>query len=72
MCDWYGGYVTKDLPPYAIAVGNPAKVLRYRFSNEIINRLLSSKWWLLNDEDLRKLAYKIQNVEQFLKEIEKL
>lgn len=67
-----GAIVTKDLPPYAIAVGNPAKVLRYRFSNDIINRLLSSKWWLLNDENLKKLAYKIQNVEQFLKEIEKL
>lgn len=59
MCDWYGGYCNKDLPPYAIAVGNPAKVLRYRFSNDIINRLLSSKWWLLNDENLKKLAYKI-------------
>lgn len=67
-----GAIVTKDLPPYAIAVGNPAKVLRYRFSNDIINRLLSSKWWLPNDENLKKLAYKIQNVEQFLKEIEKL
>lgn len=67
-----GAIVTKDLPPYAIAVGNPAKVLRYRFSNDIINRLLSSKWWLLNDENLKKLAYKIQNVEQFLKEIEKI
>lgn len=68
-----GAIVTKDLPPYVIAVGNPAKVLRYRFSNDIINRLLSSKWWLLNDENFRKkLAYKIQNIEQFLKEIEKI
>lgn len=68
-----GAIVTKDLPPYVIAVGNLAKVLRYRFSNDIINRLLSSKWWLLNDENFRKkLAYKIQNIEQFLKEIEKI
>lgn len=46
--------VTKDIPPYAIAVGQPAKVLKYRFSPEIINRLLEIKWWDLTDEEISK------------------
>lgn len=37
--------VVKDVPPYAIVAGTPAKVLRYRFSDEIIARLLALKWW---------------------------
>lgn len=37
--------VTKDIPPYAIAAGNPARVVKMRFSDEIIADLLSSKWW---------------------------
>lgn len=36
-----GAIVTKDVPPYAIVGGNPAKVIKYRFSQEIIDRLLS-------------------------------
>lgn len=37
--------VTKDIPDYAIAVGNPAKVIRYRFRSETIKRLLELRWW---------------------------
>ncbi|WP_051234374.1 CatB-related O-acetyltransferase [Flavobacterium denitrificans] len=37
--------VTNDIPPYAIVGGTPAKVLKYRFSEEIINELLKIKWW---------------------------
>jgi acetyltransferase-like isoleucine patch superfamily enzyme len=37
--------VTKDIPPYAVVVGSPAKIVRYRFSDETIAALLSSKWW---------------------------
>ena len=40
-----GTVVTKDVPPYAIVVGNPARVLRYRFSPEIISELLELRWW---------------------------
>ena len=40
-----GSVVTKDVPPYAIVGGNPAKIIRYRFSEDIINRLEKSKWW---------------------------
>lgn len=37
--------VTKDVPPYSIVAGNPAKVIRYRFSDEHIQKLLDLKWW---------------------------
>lgn len=38
-------HVVSNIPPYAIAGGNPAKVIRYRFAPEIINRLLLIRWW---------------------------
>ena len=37
--------VTKDVPPYAVVVGNPAKIIKYRFSSQIIEKLLEIKWW---------------------------
>lgn len=37
--------VTKDVPPYAIVGGNPARIIKYRFDEETIERLLSSEWW---------------------------
>ena len=43
-----GAVVSKDIPPYAIAVGCPIKIIKYRFNNEIINKLESIQWW--NDD----------------------
>lgn len=40
-----GSVVTKDVPPYAIVGGNPAKVIRYRFSQEVIDGLQRIAWW---------------------------
>lgn len=40
-----GSVVTKDIPPFAIYAGVPAKLIRYRFSQSIINRLLTISWW---------------------------
>lgn len=44
--------VTKDVPPYAIVAGNPARVTRYRFSPPVIERLLASRWWESPIEEL--------------------
>lgn len=46
--------VTKDVPPYAIVVGNPAKVIKYRFNEEIIGKLLNIKWWDWKREEIAK------------------
>lgn len=40
-----GAVVTKDVPPYAVAVGVPAKVIKYRFDDATITQLLKSEWW---------------------------
>lgn len=50
-----GAVVTKDVPPYAVAVGNPAKVIKYRFRTEIIAGLLETRWWDLPVEEIKKL-----------------
>lgn len=51
--------VTKDVPPYTIVGGNPAKEIRKRFSDEIINELLQLKWW---DWDIEKITENIQKL----------
>lgn len=48
-----GSVVTKSVPPYAVVVGNPAKVIKYRFEDEIIDMLLQSKWWDFPQEIIR-------------------
>ncbi|EKT4477536.1 CatB-related O-acetyltransferase [Pseudomonas putida] len=40
-----GSLVTKDVPPYAVVGGNPAKILKYRFSESLIKKLSSLNWW---------------------------
>lgn len=63
-----GSVVTKDVAPYTIVGGCPAKIIKKRFNDEIILGLLESKWWDLKDSDLRKLAKHIKDPIIFLKE----
>jgi virginiamycin A acetyltransferase len=46
--------VTKDVPPYAIVGGNPAKIIRYRFTPEQIENLLKIKWWEWDQTKLKE------------------
>ena len=46
--------VTNDVPPYAIAVGTPAKTLRHRFPPDIVEALLEIRWWEFDGETLSK------------------
>ena len=49
-----GAVVTKDVAPYEIVGGVPAKLIRKRFNETLIKSLLSSKWWERDDDELRK------------------
>lgn len=60
--------VTKDVPEYAIAVGNPARVVRKRFDQTTIDRLLESKWWEKRPDWLA--AQDMTSVEVFLDAVE--
>ncbi len=46
--------MTKDVPPYAIVGGIPAKDIRYRFSPEVIDLLERLQWWSMAEDDLKK------------------
>ncbi|MCI5164699.1 MAG: antibiotic acetyltransferase [Candidatus Electrothrix sp. GM3_4] len=51
-----GSVVTKDVPPYAIVGGVPAKLIRTRFDNDVIDRLNKLKWWDYPESQLKKAA----------------
>lgn len=48
-----GSIVTRDVPPYAVAVGNPARVIRYRFEESTIAALLEIAWWDWDRETIK-------------------
>jgi virginiamycin A acetyltransferase len=47
-----GSVVRSTVPPYAVVTGNPARVVRYRFSENKIQELLEEKWWLKSIDEL--------------------
>lgn len=67
-------FVTKDVPPYAIVGGNPAKIIKYRFSEPQIKELLEIKWWNWEDEEVRKAAPLLasENIDKFISYAKKI
>lgn len=64
-----GAVVTKDVDDYCIVAGNPAQVIRYRFSEELILKLQEIKWWNMGGESLEYYSKFIRNPERFLEEL---
>ncbi|MHC4540947.1 MAG: CatB-related O-acetyltransferase [Planctomycetota bacterium] len=48
-----GAIIGKNVQPYAVVIGNPARVVRYRFPQEVIDELLASRWWEKDIEELK-------------------
>jgi len=63
-----GAVVAGDIPPYAIAVGVPARVIRYRFTPDVIERLLSIRWWEFEQDRLVDVEKDFWDVEGFVEE----
>lgn len=57
-----GSIVTKDIPPYAIAVGIPAKIIKYRFDNNKIDKLIKSSWWDNDPYEIKKTIKHLNNL----------
>ena len=61
-----GAVVSKDIPPYAVAVGCPIRVIRYRFDQKIRDKLLDIKWWNFSDDKLQQIEHNVFDVEKFI------
>ena len=66
-----GSIVTRDIDPYTIVAGSPAKIIRKRFDDTIINNLLQSKWWEFSDTKLNEYAKYFKDPELFIKKLDK-
>lgn len=67
-----GAIVTKDIPPYAIVGGVPAKILKYRFDDKTIAQLLKSAWWNLSDDKLAQVTKYIKTPSVFVREVKRM
>jgi acetyltransferase-like isoleucine patch superfamily enzyme len=64
-----GCVVSKDIPPYAIVVGSPMRILRYRFSDDEIRFLLELKWWDKPDDWLREKCSYLSDIKSLIKNL---
>lgn len=63
-----GAVVTADVPPFAIMVGAPARILRYRFDEEICSQLIDTAWWQCNHDYLTTLP--LRDIPETLKRLD--
>lgn len=63
-------FVNKDVPPYAIVGGIPAKIIKYRFSEEEISRLQKIEWWNWEIDKIESNAFKFNNIATFIESFE--
>ena len=59
--------IGKDVPPYAVIVGNPYIIKRYRYSDEIIKKLLEIKWWDWDNRKINERLASFIDIDEFIK-----
>lgn len=62
-----GAVVSKDIPPYAIAVGSPIQIKKYRFDENTIDKLLKIRWWDFERENLQDVEKYFFDIDTFIK-----
>ena len=62
-----GAVVSKDIPDYAIAVGNPIKIIKYRFNEYQIAALKRIQWWNFEEDKLQDIEKMFFNIDEFIK-----
>lgn len=67
-----GTVVSKDIPPYAVAVGSPIQIIKYRFDEGTIRKLLELKWWEMEGNELIELKNRFFNVDSIINDHQKL
>jgi acetyltransferase-like isoleucine patch superfamily enzyme len=65
-------HVVKNVEPYSLVGGNPAKLIKYRFSKEQIEKLLEIKWWYWDDEKINKFTHLLcnNNIDEFINSVD--
>jgi len=61
-----GAVVSKDIPPFAIAVGTPIQIKKYRFDDQQIKELLDIKWWNKDEEHLQEVEKYFFSIDKYL------
>jgi acetyltransferase-like isoleucine patch superfamily enzyme len=64
-----GSHVVKDVKPYSVVGGNPASHIKYRFSSDVIEKLLKIQWWNFSDDSVNDIVPLLcsPNIEEFIK-----
>lgn len=63
-----GAVITKDVGPYEVWVGNPARCIKKRFDNESIEKLLSIEWWEFDENELEERSMYFNDTNRFINE----